>query len=203
MSYVDQNRAGMSPDKTAWELVSGGNNVITVGHVEMPSRAYIAAFGFKGAARQKPVRLFSGGERNRLNLALTLKQGGNVLLPDEPTNDLDTEALASLEDALLDFPGCVVVTARDRWFLDRVVTHILAWEGSADQPAQWFWFEETSPATKRTRPTAWVSMQPARCPARTASSPVTDAAHRTCRARWSSVIAAGSGSVGASAKVCQ
>lgn len=141
MSYVDQNRAGMSPDKTAWELVSGGNNVITVGHVEMPSRAYIAAFGFKGAAQQKPVRLFSGGERNRLNLALTLKQGGNVLLPDEPTNDLDTEALASLEAALLDFPGCVVVTAHDRWFLDRVVTHILAWEGSAVQPAQWFWFE--------------------------------------------------------------
>ncbi|MFC0860887.1 energy-dependent translational throttle protein EttA [Sphaerimonospora cavernae] len=141
ISYVDQARAGMEPDKTAWELISDGHAFITAGRVEVPSRAYIAAFGFKGADQQKPARLFSGGERNRLNLALTLKQGGNVLLLDEPTNDLDTETLASLENALLDFPGCVVVTAHDRWFLDRVVTHILAWEGTEDDPARWFWFE--------------------------------------------------------------
>jgi len=141
ISYVDQARVGMESDRNAWEVVSDGQSVITVGHVEIPSRAYIAAFGFKGAEQQKPVRLFSGGERNRLNLALTLKQGGNVLLLDEPTNDLDTETLASLENALLAFPGCVVVTAHDRWFLDRVATHILAWEGTDEDPGRWYWFE--------------------------------------------------------------
>jgi ATP-binding cassette ChvD family protein len=141
ISYVDQSRSGMDSEKTAWELISDGQSVITVGRVEIPSRAYVAAFGFKGASQQKPVRLFSGGERSRLNLALTLKQGGNVLLLDEPTNDLDTETLASLESALLEFPGCVVVSAHDRWFLDRVATHILAWEGSQAEPGHWFWFE--------------------------------------------------------------
>ena len=141
LSYVDQERAGIAPDKTAWEVVSEGHNVLTVGGVEIPSRAYIAAFGFKGPDQQKPARLFSGGERNRLNLALTLKQGGNVLLLDEPTNDLDVETMESLENALADFPGCAVITAHDRWFLDRVATHILAWEGTDEDPAQWFWFE--------------------------------------------------------------
>lgn len=141
MSYVDQNRSGMDPDRTAWELVSGGDAFLTVGHVEIPSRAYLAAFGFKGPDQQKPARLFSGGERSRLNLALTLKQGGNVLLLDEPTNDLDVDTLASLENALLEFPGCVMVSAHDRWFLDRVATHILAWEGTDENPARWFWFE--------------------------------------------------------------
>lgn len=141
ISYVDQGRAGIDSEETAWQAVSGGRDVITVGQVEIPSRAYIAAFGFKGLAQQKPVRLFSGGERNRLNLALTLKQGGNVLLLDEPTNDLDTETSASLEAALLDFPGCAIVTAHDRWFLDRVATHILAWEGTEQDPARWHWFE--------------------------------------------------------------
>ena len=140
IAYVDQNRARVDPDKTAWELISGGHNVLIVGHVEVPSRAYVAAFGFRGAEQQKPARLFSGGERNRLNLALTLKEGGNVLLLDEPTNDLDVETLASLENALLDFPGCAVISAHDRWFLDRVATHILAWEGSDDDPGRWFWF---------------------------------------------------------------
>jgi ATPase subunit of ABC transporter with duplicated ATPase domains len=115
--------------------------MLHIGSVEVPSRAYVAAFGFNGADQQKPARLFSGGERNRLNLALTLKQGGNVLLLDEPTNDLDTETLASLENAIGEFPGCVVVTAHDRWFLDRVATHILAWEGTESVPAQWYWFE--------------------------------------------------------------
>ncbi|MEV7502261.1 energy-dependent translational throttle protein EttA [Streptomyces sp. NPDC093018] len=137
ISYVDQNRAGLDPDMSVWQAVSGGVDHIRVGDVEMPSRAYVATFGFKGADQQKPVGVMSGGERNRLNLALTLKQGGNLLLLDEPTNDLDVETLASLENALLDFPGCAVVTAHDRWFLDRVATHILAWEGGAD----WFWFE--------------------------------------------------------------
>ncbi|MGH3627592.1 MAG: ATP-binding cassette domain-containing protein, partial [Sciscionella sp.] len=141
LSHVDQSRVGVRPDQTAWELVSGGRNVITVGHVDVPSRAYLAAFGFKGPDQQKPARLFSGGERNRLNLALSLKQGGNVLLLDEPTNDLDTETLGSLENAVLEFPGCVVVTAHDRWFLDLVATHILAWEGTDADPAAWFWFE--------------------------------------------------------------
>ena len=141
ISYVDQDRAGMHPDRTAWELVSGGHALLTVGHVEISSRAYLAAFGFKGPDQQKPARLFSGGERGRLNLALTLKQGGNLLLLDEPTNDLDVDNLASLENALLDFPGCAMITAHDRWFLDRVATHILAWEGTADDPGRWFWFE--------------------------------------------------------------
>ncbi len=141
IAYVDQNRANIDPDRTAWEVVSGGDDVLHIGSVEMPSRAYVAAFGFKGTDQQKPARLFSGGQRNRLNLALTLKQGGNVLLLDEPTNDLDTETLASLENAIGEFPGCVVVTAHDRWFLDRVATHILAWEGTETDPAQWYWFE--------------------------------------------------------------
>ncbi len=137
LSYVDQNRAGIDPKKTVWEVVSDGLDHIKVGQVEMPSRAYIAAFGFKGPDQQKPAGVLSGGERNRLNLALTLKQGGNVLLLDEPTNDLDTETLSSLENALLEFPGCAVVTSHDRWFLDRIATHILAWEGGSN----WFWFE--------------------------------------------------------------
>ncbi|ADG89254.1 energy-dependent translational throttle protein EttA [Thermobispora bispora] len=137
ISYVDQNRAGIDPQKTVWEVVSDGLDYIKVGQVEMPSRAYVAAFGFKGPDQQKPAGVLSGGERNRLNLALTLKQGGNVLLLDEPTNDLDTETLSSLENALLEFPGCAVITSHDRWFLDRVATHILAWEGGAN----WFWFE--------------------------------------------------------------
>jgi ATP-binding cassette ChvD family protein len=141
IAYVDQNRANIDPDRTAWEVVSGGDDVLRVGSVEVPSRAYLAAFGFKGSDQQKPARLFSGGERNRLNLALTLKQGGNVLLLDEPTNDLDTETLASLENAIAEFPGCVVVTAHERWFLDRLATHILAWEGTEHDPAEWYWLE--------------------------------------------------------------
>ena len=141
LSYVDQNRAGIDPDKTLWEVVSGGLDYIQVGSVEMPSRAYVSAFGFKGADQQKPAGVLSGGERNRLNLALTLKQGGNLLLLDEPTNDLDVETLSSLENALLQFPGCAVVITHDRWFLDRVATHILAWEGTDENPASWYWFE--------------------------------------------------------------
>jgi ATP-binding cassette ChvD family protein len=141
IAYVDQNRANIDPNRTAWEVVSSGDDVLRIGSVEVPSRAYVAAFGFKGTDQQKPARLFSGGERNRLNLALTLKQGGNVLLLDEPTNDLDTETLESLENAIAEFPGCVVVTAHDRWFLDRVATHVLAWEGTEANPAQWYWFE--------------------------------------------------------------
>lgn len=141
LSYVDQNRAGIDPNKTLWEVVSDGLDYIQVGNVEMPSRAYVSAFGFKGADQQKPAGVLSGGERNRLNLALTLKQGGNLLLLDEPTNDLDVETLSSLENALLEFPGCVVVITHDRWFLDRVATHILAWEGTEENPASWYWFE--------------------------------------------------------------
>lgn len=141
LSYVDQNRAGIDPKKTLWEVVSDGLDYITVGNVEMPSRAYVAAFGFKGPDQQKPAGVLSGGERNRLNLALTLKQGGNLVLLDEPTNDLDTETLGSLEKALLEFPGCAVVITHDRWFLDRVATHILAWEGTEENPAAWYWFE--------------------------------------------------------------
>ena len=137
LSYVDQSRAGLDATKTVWEVVSDGLDYINVGKVEMPSRAYVSAFGFKGPDQQKPAKVLSGGERNRLNLALTLKMGGNVLLLDEPTNDLDVETLASLENALLDFPGCAVITSHDRWFLDRVATHILAYEGDS----QWFWFE--------------------------------------------------------------
>jgi len=141
ISYVDQSRERLDPTKTVWQVVSDGLDYIQVGHVEMPSRAYVSAFGFKGPDQQKPARVLSGGERNRLNLALTLKEGGNLLLLDEPTNDLDVETLGSLENALLEFPGCAVVISHDRWFLDRVTTHILAWEGSEDDPAQWFWFE--------------------------------------------------------------
>jgi ATP-binding cassette ChvD family protein len=141
ISYVDQSRAGLDPAKTVWEVVSDGLDYINVGHVEMPSRAYVSAFGFKGPDQQKPARVLSGGERNRLNLALTLKEGGNLLMLDEPTNDLDVETLGSLENALLDFPGCAVITSHDRWFLDRIATHILAWEGDDENPARWFWFE--------------------------------------------------------------
>ena len=137
ISYVDQSRGGIDPKKSLWEVVSDGLDWIKVGHVEMPSRAYVSAFGFKGPDQQKPAGVLSGGERNRLNLALTLKQGGNLLLLDEPTNDLDVETLGSLENALLEFPGCAVVVSHDRWFLDRVTTHILAYEGDS----QWFWFE--------------------------------------------------------------
>ncbi|HJE50870.1 MAG TPA: energy-dependent translational throttle protein EttA [Tessaracoccus flavescens] len=140
-SYVDQNRSGIDPKKNVWEVVSDGLDHIKVANFEMPSRAYVASFGFKGPDQQKLSGVLSGGERNRLNLALTLKQGGNVLLLDEPTNDLDVETLQSLEDALLDFPGCAVVISHDRWFLDRVATHILAWEGTDEDPANWFWFE--------------------------------------------------------------
>ncbi len=143
ISYVDQNREGIDPDKNVWEVVSDGLDYIKVGNFEEPSRAYVAAFGFKGPDQQKPSGVLSGGERNRLNLALTLKQGGNMLLLDEPTNDLDVETLQSLEDALLEFPGCAVVISHDRWFLDRVATHILAWEGEGEDgnDPQWFWFE--------------------------------------------------------------
>ncbi len=137
IAYVDQSRGGIDPKKSLWEVVSDGLDFMKVGNVEMPSRAYVAAFGFKGGDQQKPAGVLSGGERNRLNLALTLKQGGNVLLLDEPTNDLDVETLGSLENALLEFPGCAVVISHDRWFLDRIATHILAYEGDS----QWFWFE--------------------------------------------------------------
>jgi ATP-binding cassette ChvD family protein len=141
LSYVDQGRSGLDPKKSVWQVVSDGLDHIKVGNVEMPSRAYVSAFGFKGPDQQKPTGVLSGGERNRLNLALTLKEGGNLLLLDEPTNDLDVETLQSLENALLEFPGCAVVISHDRWFLDRVATHILAWEGTDDDPARWFWFE--------------------------------------------------------------
>jgi ATP-binding cassette ChvD family protein len=141
ISYVDQSRGGIDPEKNVWELVSDGLDFIKVANYEVPSRAYVASFGFKGPDQQKKSGVLSGGERNRLNLALTLKMGGNLLLLDEPTNDLDVETLQSLEDALLDFPGCAVVVSHDRWFLDRVVTHILAWEGTDEEPAQWFWYE--------------------------------------------------------------
>ena len=137
LSYVDQSRAGLDPAKNVWEVVSDGLDWIKVGNVELPSRAYVSAFGFKGPDQQKPAKVLSGGERNRLNLALTLKMGGNLLLLDEPTNDLDVETLGSLENALLEFPGCAVITSHDRWFLDRIATHILAYEGDS----QWFWFE--------------------------------------------------------------
>ena len=141
LSYVDQNREGLEAEKSVWEVVSGGNDFIVVGKQEIPSRAYVSAFGFKGTDQQKRAGVLSGGERNRLNLALTLKQGGNLLLLDEPTNDLDTETLESLEEALLAFPGCSVITSHDRWFLDRIATHILAWEGTDENPGQWHWFE--------------------------------------------------------------
>ncbi len=141
ISYVDQNREGIDPDKRLWEVVSGGTDYMMVGDTEVPSRAYVAAFGFKGSDQQKPAGVLSGGERNRLNLALTLKQGGNLLLLDEPTNDLDVETLSSLEAALLDFPGCSVVISHDRMFLDRIATHILAWEGTDENPGNWHFFE--------------------------------------------------------------
>jgi ATP-binding cassette ChvD family protein len=141
ISYVDQSRANIDPEKSLWEVVSDGLDYIQVGNVEMPSRAYVSAFGFKGPDQQKKAGVLSGGERNRLNLALTLKEGGNLLLLDEPTNDLDVETLTSLENALLEFPGCAVVISHDRWFLDRVATHILAWEGTEDNPGNWYWFE--------------------------------------------------------------
>ncbi len=141
ISYVDQSRGGLDPQKNVWEVVSDGLDFIKVANFEMNSRAYVASFGFKGPDQQKKANVLSGGERNRLNLALTLKMGGNLLLLDEPTNDLDVETLSSLEDALLDYPGCAVVTSHDRWFLDRVATHILAWEGEDDEPGKWFWFE--------------------------------------------------------------
>jgi len=141
LSYVDQERAGIDPTKTVFEVVSDGLDHIQVGNTEMPSRAYVSSFGFKGPDQQKPAGILSGGERNRLNLALTLKQGGNLILLDEPTNDLDVETLSSLENALERFPGCAVVISHDRWFLDRVVTHILSWEGTEENPASWFWFE--------------------------------------------------------------
>jgi len=141
VSYVDQSRGGIDPKKTLFEVVSDGLDFIKVGNVEIPSRAYVASFGFKGPDQQKPAGVLSGGERNRLNLALTLKQGGNLLLLDEPTNDLDVETLGSLENALLEFPGCAVVVSHDRWFLDRVATHILAYEGTEEDPARWYWFE--------------------------------------------------------------
>jgi ATP-binding cassette ChvD family protein len=150
ISYTDQMRAGIDPGKTVWEVVSGGEASISAGRAEIPSRAYVAAFGFKGADQQKPTGLMSGGERGRVNLALTLRQGSNLLLLDEPANDLDTETLASLEDALSEFPGCAVITSHDRWFLDRVATHILAWEGDAN----WFWFEGNFAAYEMWR-SAW------------------------------------------------
>ncbi len=141
ISYVDQNRANIDPEKNLWEVVSDGLDIITVGKTEIPSRAYVSKFGFKGPDQQKKAGVLSGGERNRLNLALTLKQGGNLLLLDEPTNDLDVETLQSLENALLEFPGCAVVITHDRWFLDRIATHILAYEGTEENPAKWHWFE--------------------------------------------------------------
>ena len=141
LSYVAQSRGGIDPNKTLWEVVSDGHDYITVGKTEIPSRAYVSQFGFKGPDQQKKAGVLSGGERNRLNLALTLKEGGNLLLLDEPTNDLDVETLGSLENALLEFPGCAVVITHDRWFLDRTATHILAWEGTEERPAYWHWFE--------------------------------------------------------------
>ena len=151
VSYVDQNRAGIDPDKTLWEVVSGGTDKMIVGETEVPSRAYVASFGFKGQDQQMRAGVLSGGERNRLNLALTLKQGGNLLLLDEPTNDLDVETLSSLEAALLEFPGCSVVISHDRMFLDRVATHILAWEGTDENPGAWYWFEGNFAAYQENR----------------------------------------------------
>ena len=141
ISYVDQNRAGIDPDTSLWEVVSDGNDYMKVGDTEIPSRAYVSSFGFKGSDQQKKAGVLSGGERNRLNLALTLKEGGNLILLDEPTNDLDVATLSSLEAALLEFPGCSVVISHDRWFLDRVATHILAWEGTDENPGNWYWHE--------------------------------------------------------------
>ena len=151
LSYVDQGREGIDPDKSLWEIVSDGNDIMIVGESEVPSRAYVASFGFKGSDQQKRAGVLSGGERNRLNLALTLKQGGNLLLLDEPTNDLDVETLSSLEAALLEFPGCSVVISHDRMFLDRVATHILAWEGTDENPGNWYWFEGNFEAYQENR----------------------------------------------------
>ena len=151
VSYVDQNRAGIDDSKSVWEVVSGGLDYMKVGETEVPSRAYVAAYGFKGSDQQKPAGVLSGGERNRLNLALTLRQGGNLLLLDEPTNDLDTETLTSLEAALDEFSGCAVITSHDRFFLDRVATHILAWEGDDDHPGRWYWFEGNFEAYQENR----------------------------------------------------
>ncbi len=151
ISYVDQNRSGIDPDKNLWEVVSDGLDHMMVGETEVPSRAYVASFGFKGQDQQKRAGVLSGGERNRLNLALTLKQGGNLLLLDEPTNDLDVETLSSLEAALLEFPGCSVVISHDRMFLDRVATHILAWEGTDENPGNWYWFEGNFEAYQENR----------------------------------------------------
>ena len=162
ISYVDQNRSGIDPDKNLWEVVSDGLDHMMVGETEVPSRAYVASFGFKGQDQQKRAGVLSGGERNRLNLALTLKQGGNLLLLDEPTNDLDVETLSSLEAALLEFPGCSVVISHDRMFLDRVATHILAWEGTDENPDQCSWFEVTSSPTRRTRLSASAPRPPSR-----------------------------------------
>jgi ATP-binding cassette ChvD family protein len=147
IAYVDQSRERIDPDKNVWQAISDGESYIKAGRTEIPSRAYVAAFGFKGADQQKPAGILSGGERNRVNLALTLKQGGNLLLLDEPTNDLDVETLSSLENALLEFPGCAVITSHDRWFLDRIATHILAWEGGAN----WFWFEGNFEAYEKSK----------------------------------------------------
>jgi ATPase subunit of ABC transporter with duplicated ATPase domains len=141
ISYVDQSRGGIDPEKSLFEVVSDGQDYIQVGKQEVPARAYVSTFGFKGPDQQKKAGILSGGERNRLNLALTLKQGGNLLLLDEPTNDLDVETLGSLENALLEFPGCAVVITHDRWFLDRIATHILSYEGTEEDPANWYWFE--------------------------------------------------------------
>src|SRR6202012_925940 len=141
ISYVDQNRGGIDPNKTLWEVVSDGKDFIQVVKTEIPSRGYVSQFGFKGPDQQKKAGVLSGGERNRLNLALTLKQGGNLRLPDEPTNHLDVETLGSLENALLEFPGCAVVIPHDRWFLDRIATHILAYEGTDEEPGNWDWCE--------------------------------------------------------------
>lgn len=151
ISYVDQMRSGIDPDKNLWEVVSDGLDVMQVGESEVPSRSYVASFGFKGSDQQKRAGVLSGGERNRLNLALTLKQGGNLLLLDEPTNDLDVETLSSLESALLEFPGCSVVISHDRMFLDRVATHILAWEGTDENPGNWYWFEGNFEAYQENR----------------------------------------------------
>ena len=151
ISYVDQNRAGIDAEKNLWEVVSDGFDIMKVGETEVPSRAYVASFGFKGSDQQKKAGVLSGGERNRLNLALTLKQGGNLLLLDEPTNDLDVETLQSLEAALLAFPGCAVVVSHDRMFLDRVATHILAWEGTDENPGNWYWFEGNFEAYQENR----------------------------------------------------
>lgn len=170
ISYVDQGRAGIDADKTLWEVVSGGTDKMIVGETEVPSRAYVASFGFKGQDQQKRAGVLSGGERNRLNLALTLKQGGNLLLLDEPTNDLDVETLSSLEAALLEFPGCSVVISHDRMFLDRVATHILAWEGSDENPGNWYWFEGNFAAYQETVWRAWARTPPSRI-ASIASSP--------------------------------